>query len=475
MDESAAARPVRETVLLLNGTFQAPSGRGARWWQPGSDFATKLDEQLAALGSPARCWAHTDEPFYWTGENDWKARSAAARQLAGVLAALKSEGWRCHVIAHSHGGNVFFEALGQLGLGIEDWSSGNHVLLGTPFLATYPPKTRGAVREEREAHVWNVLGVLIPLLLAAATFIYVHSSWICLILVSAVLLGTLFFSAIFGYANTMGLATARIMPEWKRFLLVNSAHDEAYQLLTKIVLQNPFRRKRMQFQTWRHAVGRSIREADRYRFPSTSPVSTVLLFATLVLAYLTALVDWQWLKCLFACAAVPWLVLVACFRSWRAAALLPFRAFHWVYSAVRGMLSEIAEMMGRRTAWFYIKQRAFGMAGQPAKIAAATLVPKEISEFTYTYEELPPDVVKRAHAKRSTTLSAKVAAVSEALGDPSVQLSDIDAVLSTLSGTASLVHSAYYEDEECICRCAKWISTTEAERSEDAEKHGIWF
>jgi hypothetical protein len=60
---------------------------------------------------------------------------------------LRNEGWRCHIVAHSHGGNILLEAL----LRIKAVPSSSKVLqgkivtLGTPFMDVI-----SAVKEKAE-------------------------------------------------------------------------------------------------------------------------------------------------------------------------------------------------------------------------------------------------------------------------------------------------------------------------------------
>jgi hypothetical protein len=138
-----------ETVILVHGTFAAPKNNGLpQWYEPGSDFIQALDEELARLGSTARCWAHASDVrrgsasvFSWTGENHWLDRDDAAVQLAALLDVLVWNGWRCHVVAHSHGGNIVLEALRRMRQSTDPgyadfWNHGSIVTMGTPFLTT---------------------------------------------------------------------------------------------------------------------------------------------------------------------------------------------------------------------------------------------------------------------------------------------------------------------------------------------------
>src|SRR5262249_37770961 len=80
-------------------------------------FIAKLNDALQKRGSAARCWAHChqgDQGFHWSGENSWVARTQAAAELRSYVLNLRNEGWCCHIVAHSHGGNVVLEALPRI-------------------------------------------------------------------------------------------------------------------------------------------------------------------------------------------------------------------------------------------------------------------------------------------------------------------------------------------------------------------------
>jgi len=144
MEEAA-----KETVIVVHGTWAAPRPGVIRWYQPvdgataAGGFVGKLDEALQKRGSPARCWAHctqADQIFHWSGENSWIARTRAASELGNYVLKLRNEGWRCHIVAHSHGGNVVVEALPQITTALLfNASLGKIVTLGTPFMDTMSP------------------------------------------------------------------------------------------------------------------------------------------------------------------------------------------------------------------------------------------------------------------------------------------------------------------------------------------------
>src|ERR1700758_1969117 len=155
----------KETVIIVHGTWAAPAWavpKPARavppqrkWYElvdgrPGGEpFPAMLDAALRKRGSSARCWAHCaqgNKIFYWSGDNGWIARTHAASALAEYVNKLRKEGWRCHIVAHSHGGNILIEALPQMMAGVHlGLLDGKLVTLGTPFM-----DTMSAIRRRRE-------------------------------------------------------------------------------------------------------------------------------------------------------------------------------------------------------------------------------------------------------------------------------------------------------------------------------------
>jgi hypothetical protein len=139
MDEAA-----RETVIVVHGTYAAPLLGASLWYQPvegvpaTGGFIAKLNDALQKRGSAARCWAHCsqrDQGFHWSGKNNWIDRTDAASKLGNYVCSLRNEGWRCHIVAHSHGGNVVLEALPQITTALSSNAPlGKIVTLGTPFM-----------------------------------------------------------------------------------------------------------------------------------------------------------------------------------------------------------------------------------------------------------------------------------------------------------------------------------------------------
>ena len=126
----------RDTVLFIHGTFayderdRVPPGSAGKWWQRGSAFADALAKLLpncdiAPAGNrvseacPPWWWYRrrphlppSDSVFHWSGANLESARRVAGDRLLSHLRRLIQDSPRgIHIIAHSHGGGVAWEAL----------------------------------------------------------------------------------------------------------------------------------------------------------------------------------------------------------------------------------------------------------------------------------------------------------------------------------------------------------------------------
>ena len=168
MDTSA-----KETIIIVHGTWAAPLAGKTQWYErldgehASQNFTTSLDQALGQRGSPARCWAHCAEGgkiFQWSGLNSWIDRTSAAAALGDYVAKLHHDGWRCHIVAHSHGGNVVAEALSEIGTA---GTLGKIVTLGTPFMNAVGPimSEARAFRALLDLVNWIVFVVVMTLVL----------------------------------------------------------------------------------------------------------------------------------------------------------------------------------------------------------------------------------------------------------------------------------------------------------------------
>jgi hypothetical protein len=435
---------MKETVLIVHGTFSAPSPGNPRWYEPDSAFCRELDEQLAKRGSAARCWAHLDECgqelltlagrktayFSWSGNNSWYDRLIAAKQLKAELSFLHAHGWQWHIVAHSHGGNVALEvfnldnARGEL--------SGNAVLLGTPilsyslekgsfgrelrsyftpFIGSDEPPVPG--KEPGFLHV--TLGVAISLaiwaLISLTDGVPAHE------LPGALLVGskifwlvacTLIVLAGFGFWYIRFKATiwVEVLTGMQQFaietgvvifaprtLFISTDKDEAYCFLANVIkTANPWANRpftKVAISSWFQAVRQRAGELDAIHYPWAGMRSafwlTAIIAASMVL-----------LRLFFEPGEeLPWILrlLVTCLLLLGASLLLvmpgktlatlaaPSRFAEAVLLLVGAVSEWIAMRYARRSAWKTLQALALGLSGSPYRLRDVSVAQRPDPKF----------------------------------------------------------------------------------------------
>lgn len=153
--DAASEESDREAVaIMVHGTFAgAEEDAGEHWWQAESPVA----EKIQSLVPESTRVAEGSEVFHWSGENSDRARSKAAGKLLRHVQRLEEEGREYHLVGHSHGGSVIWNALQMSVLmkrplkGLRSWTT-----IGTPFMQHRSP---GAL------NVKNLLGLIIGLVM----------------------------------------------------------------------------------------------------------------------------------------------------------------------------------------------------------------------------------------------------------------------------------------------------------------------
>lgn len=493
----------RETIILVHGTFAAPKagapgGERAQWYQRNSDFVRRLDARLAELGSPARCWAHLPPDggkiFSWSGENTWIARAAAARDLNALLSELiDNKGWRCHLIAHSHGGTVLLEALSAASeLGLWDWRHGYLVTMGTPVIETFP--TRGSQR----FGVFRValLSLMSYAALALAAFCFGWLSWpgfsawiaaapLTWTIVAGVLLAGLvawgFLWGALAFGLVLGLATSRLSPEWKRLLIMNSKHDEAFQLLSRIVpMKNPFARKSAvsrseSLRAWWQANRSLFSLVDNLRFPTRSYAALVylVLFAAGGVALLALPAD-DIVTALRAgygvFAALLLLITLSEGSAFARVVYAPGRLLYFMLTLAASAFFSLVGFVVRCFAWSQLQRHALGTAGFPFATRPVSTTPQWVGDDFYEYKPLSDAVVERALASRNQGIGSSVDLITDFLAHGDMSFDSIDLVLKRIVSDTTLVHAAYYTDPDAIEDVAQWLARSEVDLQREASE-----
>jgi hypothetical protein len=493
----------KETIIIVHGTWAAPKLGKTQWYQrpddvsPTKEFVSKLDAALQVRGSPARCWAHCTNGnpiFQWSGENSWIARTRAAGVLADYLAKLREEGWRCHIVAHSHGGNVVVEALPQIMAAPDpNKSHGVIVTLGSPFMDIMAPVLKRVAQARRIL----ALASWIAIAVTAAGF-----AWFSYFLWE----GGERYTAIFYTLVVISLVTQLFVyfprnrpsdlhgsvQDQPPFFAMSSFMDEAWQILHHIgTIQNPLAVKsnllRYLFASLRSDVSRA---AQRDRIDGAKSYRDLELVAKLVLIFIHVFaIAFILLMIVFAAAIAIvgttgpdtighdiYLIIIIIFKfslplicgvllftklfgeSFYSAFLSPFRWCARGVATLGLIFPEMATYFIRGRGWSVLQAIAMGLEGYRFKMPVIEQFPRNLPEKFVKYENMPADAEQRAMNRRSAWVARHLGDVSQTFAKLAITVADITSLLRTIEDDQTLVHAAYYTDDECIARIADWIT-----------------
>jgi hypothetical protein len=502
----------KETVVVVHGTFAAPKiDDPPQWWQQDSEsdpnhFTARLDAALAERGSPARCWAHYRENapiFHWSGDNDWVERAKASSAFREYLFDLQKKGWLCHVIAHSHGGNVVLDGLSNMP-GQTCVSHGKIVTLGTPFLDAMSAVLRRA----------KVILVIrdIALLIFSAMILYYFSGFKLLyepydmrfypideavaVEIIRLILSIAAFAVILILAYTYFFRNQDVDPGIaidRSVLSISSGLDETWQLTAHIRNQvNPFLSKngmsnyiyrRISYSlTLRNVISR-LHGAARYT--DFSGISATILFLSYAISAIIFLflTDCQYnfmhmcpsgvgymeipngifevLLCMAIVVALTLFLLAYSAISGKnvwSAYLSPLRWCYYLILSPFSAFQAIASYLVRRRAWPLVQSIALGLDNYRYPLPQVERNPTHLKAMLVTYEDLPPEVAERALARRNDWIAGRLGDVSQTFSNLVVTSADLSSLLKSIETDMTLVHGAYYTENECIARIADWIA-----------------
>jgi hypothetical protein len=482
-----------DTVIVVHGTFAAPKDvaldqpRGdaniQEWYRPNGSFCRLLDDCLAKLGVPMRTWKHLDEGheqfFFWSGDNSWQARAHAAEQLANYIRRLAARGWRSHIVAHSHGGNVVVEALMRLGWlnGSRELRLGNICFLGTPIYGRPKPKRSS----RRYIQLYCFVGLIITV--ALHDFLYLPSYaarliqspafvWLCGISVI-----TLFLRGAWSYISDISSSASSwfwslgmgLQPRWAgpatSFLAINSISDEAFQLLAAIQnAKGPLNRVRLKPLTIAATSVTFTRHYIRHIFGDESLVSwvtglitSVIIGTTVVSILFGDVVPSAWpVGLLMSYTILGSISLLSTFRGLAWPLRVLFGCYIWLAAAVRAVVTTLVS----NRLWETIQDAVLGMSGAPYSTRDISVSRGEqeqkLENSPLFYEELSPDIAERYIARRDPEVSDIVRRILRSVDGPQVLVEAIDGLKQTTTNV-TLLHAAYYRELVVIKRIAQWL------------------
>jgi hypothetical protein len=491
----------RETVIIVHGTWASPQPDKTQWYQRSDGvsatdgFVSKLDAALQERGSPARCWAHCtkDDPiFQWSGENSWIARTSAARALADYADKLRGEGWRCHIVAHSHGGNVVVEALPQIvAAPSPNKSHGVIVTLGSPFMDTMSPVLKRAAIARRIIDLASWIGIAV-IVATWAGLAYISEGTARYEFIFYALLYIALAAMFFVNSRRIRLSdhhgTAQDQPP---FLAIGSLMDEAWQILHHTeTMSNPLAVKSnllgYLIDSLRSGVSRAtqidrINGAKSYRDLGLVAKCVMAMIHAIICLYVLLIIlifyaiaatgtgpdtlghDIYLLIIMIFCVSLGAISFVLfCTKmfgeTFYSAFLSPFRWCTRRAGSLGLIFPGMATYLVRERSWSVLQAIAMGVDGYRFKMPVIEQFPRNLPENFVKYENMPRSAEQRAMDGRSAWVARHLGDVSQTFAKLAVTVADVTSLLCTIENDQTLVHAAYYTDDECIARIADWIA-----------------
>jgi hypothetical protein len=462
MEESA-----KETVIIVHGTWAAPEPGVKRWYQPGDgvtaagEFVSKLDAALQKRGSPARCWAHCTQAhqiFHWSGENSWIARTRAAAELGKYVLNLRKEGWCCHIVAHSHGGNVVLEALPQTTTALpSNLCPGKIVTLGTPFMNTMSPilktirKNRSSLTTFMALLFFSLLYSLLYQLVrdfiptSYANFPNIIFSFLLLLM----FLVTQHFSE--RKNQTAEHVFAEVAQMQLKFLAVGSMVDEPWQILHH--MRNVSNPMAVQTNLIRYLISSTRARLSRNRevFKLTIGGGAWIWLLRLIVIFALFLV--------FLNVGIFlgfWSAMLSSGLAFIVGATITFLGLSLPVVII--MLPLIVTYIVRSRGWSVVVAIAMGLEGYPYQLPFIEQKPSFLPGNFVKYENMPTGAQEHALAMRGCWVDRRLDNITQTFSKLVVTSADMTSLLQTIEEDQTLVHAAYYTDNECIARIADWIA-----------------
>ena len=476
----------KETVIVVHGTWAAPDPVERRWYLPNDDrpcglpFIDNLDAALAARGSSARCWAHYDPEhpaFHWSGENNWIDRTLAASALADYVAKLRTEGWHCHIVAHSHGGNVLIEALPHIVTSLDSQQpQARLVTLGTPFLDTTSPILQRIKTRFRLLQFVSWIGfasllvlTLLDLRLNLSDPTSEYSLFEILVGFTAAFLVAILFGRRRYLREGRGIDNAgQTRP---KVLAIGSSYDEAWQILYHLRrMENPIAIEQNFFVYLFSSLRSTIAQGRTVaRIHGAKSFRDLGIFAklALVLIYLLgfaaggiAFLLQSYVPFILTFTVLAFLVFLLVLASAAFFGETFFSAFwspfRWCFRRAGSLTSifpSLATYGVRSAGWPVLLKMIMGLDSYRFGIPEVEQQPGYV-----TYETMPVGAEQRALKKRDAWIAGHLGDISQTFSQLAVTATDVTSLLQAVEKDETLVHAAYYTDEECTARIADWIA-----------------
>jgi len=136
----------------------------------------------------------------------------------------------------------------------------------------------------------------------------------------------------------------------------------------------------------------------------------------------------------------------------------PFRWCAYRIGAIKGIFRKIGTYVVRSRGWSVLLAIAMGLEGYRHQLPLIEQYPSSIPGNCVRYENMPRSAQQRALARRGAWIDRHLNDVAQTFSKLVVTSADITLLQRAIEADQTLVHAAYYTDDECIARIADWIA-----------------
>jgi hypothetical protein len=134
----------------------------------------------------------------------------------------------------------------------------------------------------------------------------------------------------------------------------------------------------------------------------------------------------------------------------------PLRWCVYGVDAIKGTFGELATYIVRSRGWSVVLAIAMGLEGYRRQLPRIEQYPSSVPGVTY--ENMPAGAQERALTKRGAWIDRHLDDIAQTFSKLVVTSADITMLQHSIEADQTLVHAAYYTDDECVARIADWIA-----------------
>jgi hypothetical protein len=156
--------------------------------------------------------------------------------------------------------------------------------------------------------------------------------------------------------------------------------------------------------------------------------------------------------------AVGLMLMRQCGEEFFSTFLLPVRWSAQRVGSLASMFTAILTYGVRYWGWSVLLRRVMGLDGYRFTLPSIQTIPSNLPEKWIKYETLPESAIQHALYMRNAWIASHLRDVSQTFSKLAVSAADVTSLLRAIEEDQTLVHAAYYTENDCIARVADWIA-----------------